>query len=132
MKKIILTVLVVGLFLGLSSTSYAQVGGCIGGNPFSDIFCTIFRPGQATSGNELLNIVRSIGGYLIVFAGIIAGIVIVAAGLMYMAAGSNPTKVANAKTTFKNGLIGALIVFAVGIIISTIVLLGTDWKKFFS
>ncbi len=65
-------------------------------------------------------------------AGIVAGIVIIVAGLVWVSAGNNSARVTTAKGIFKNGVIGALILFAAGLIINTIVLLATSWQTFFN
>ena len=124
MKKVFFSILVVSLFLGFYGTSYAQ-------NNFINQFNAVMGSAPA-SGNEVLDIVRSVAGYLIVFGGILAGIAIIASGIMFMAAGSNTARLAAAKSIFKNGVVGALILFAAGLIINTIILLATNWQQFFS
>ena len=88
--------------------------------------------GSATDTSEIFEILQSIGGFLLVAAGIIAGVVIIISGLVWMASGSNTARVTTAKAIFKNGIIGALIIFAAGLIINTIILIGTDWTGFFN
>lgn len=125
MKKVVFfAVLMMVLFLGWSNVSHAQ-------NNFINQFNIVMGAAPA-SGNELLDIIRSVAGYLIVAGGIIAGIAIIASGLMYMAAGSNPQRLTSAKAIFKNGVIGALILFAAGLIVNTIILLAVNWQQFFS
>ena len=124
MKKVILASLAIGLFVGFFNVSHAQ-------NQFIDQFNLVMNT-QPSSGDEVLDIVRSIAGYLIFLGGILAGIAIIVAGIMYMAAGSNPTRVSGARAIFKNGVIGALILFAAGLIVNTIILLATSWQTFFS
>ena len=124
MKKYLLLIVVAILFLGFFNVSYAQ-------NPFITQFQNVMGQAPAT-GNELLDIARSIAGYLIVLGGILAGIAIIVAGIMYMGAGSNVARAAAAKTIFKNGVIGALILFAAGLIVNTIILLAVQWQVFFS
>ena len=133
MKKIITTGLLVVVFMGLYSVANAQSPFCIPGPSFDAQLCytNTTNPGQAIGANTVFTIMQSIGGFLIATAGIVAGIVIVVAGFMYMASGSNQTRVAAAKTVFKNGVIGALILFAAGIIINTIILLASNWQTFF-
>lgn len=123
-KAFSLLFLVVSLFLVWSNVSYAQ-------NQFIQQFQIVMGAAPA-SGNEILDIMRSIAGYLIVTGGILAGIAIIVAGIMYMAAGSNPTRLTTAKSIFKNGVIGALILFAAGLIVNTIILLAVNWQQFFS
>lgn len=77
-------------------------------------------------------ILQSIAGFLIIAGGILAGIAILVSGIMYMSAGSDSTRLTTAKAWFKNGIIGALILFAVGLIINTILLVATDPFGFFS
>lgn len=113
-----------GLFLGWSNVSFAQ-------NQFIQQFNIVMGAAPA-SGNEVLDIIRSVAGYMIVAGGIIAGIAIIASGLMYMAAGSSPQRLGTAKAIFKNGVIGALILFAAGLIVNTIILLAVNWQQFFS
>ena len=82
--------------------------------------------------SDIVGILENIGGFLMVIAGILAGIVIVVAGIIFMSAGSDQTKVGTAKAVFKNGVIGALIIFAAGVIVNTIALLALDPFGFFS
>ena len=124
MKKLFLLVSVLGLFISLSNVSHAQ-------NPYIDQFLGVMSQ-EETSATDLVAIVTSIGGFLIVIGGILAGIAIIVSGLMYMGAGSNAARLASAKALFKNGVIGALILFAAGLIVNTIVLLATNWQQFFS
>lgn len=126
MKKAnLVLILMAGLFFGWSGVSHAYT------NSFIDMFSTVMGSAP-TSGNDLLDIMRSIAGYMIVAGGILAGIAIIASGLMYMGAGSNPQRLATAKGIFKNGVIGALILFAAGLIVNTIILLAVNWQGFFS
>src|SRR3989344_177707 len=54
-------------------------------------------------------------------AGIILAIIaIVVSGVMYLKAGGTEANITKAKTWFKNGIIGAFIILAVGVIILTI------------
>ena len=123
-KVILLVVVVLGLFLGWSNVSHAQ-------NPFILQFQNVLGQ-QPASANNLLDIMRSVAGFLIIAGGILAGIAIIASGVMYMAAGSNQTRVTSAKAVFKNGVIGALILFAAGLIVNTIILFAVDWETFFT
>lgn len=129
MKKVsIILVLVVGVSLFWSSSSYAQ---CFPREDYQQCFERINSPGVGLSAPTLTDLLENIGGFLIAAAGIIAGIVIIVAGIMWMGAGSNQTRVTSAKAIFKNGVIGALIIFAAGVIINTIVILASDWRNFF-
>jgi hypothetical protein len=123
MKKALVVVFFAGCLLSLAGVSYAQ-------NQFIDQFQIVMGAAPA-SGSEVLDIVRSVAGYLIVLGGIAAGIAIIASGLLYMAAASNTSRLATAKAVFKNGVIGALILFAAGLIVNTIILLAVNWQQFF-
>ena len=122
-KTISRAVLLLGVFILGSNVSYAQ-------NTFIDQFRLVMGASPA-SGSELLDILRSIAGYMIVAGGIMAGIAIIASGVMYMAAGSSQPRLTSAKAIFKNGVIGALILFAAGLIVNTIILLAINWQGFF-
>ena len=86
------------------------------------------RPIQVT---EILTIAENVGGFLRVLGGILVGITIILSGFVYFFAGSNQTRVKTAKDIFKAGVIGALIIFSVGIIIGTISGFATDPFQFF-
>lgn len=124
-KKLVLVYLVL---LSFALISFAQAQS----TPFSEYFQVTLDSSTGTNAMDLLDIAQSIGGFLLIAGSIIAGIAIIASGLMYMAAGSNSARLTTAKALFKNGVIGALIVFAAGLIVQTIVLLATDWRQFFS
>ena len=135
MRKIVFLGLLVALFLSWSNVSYALDPEC---DPLDLLYnldlCYQLTTGASTvsDATDVFEILRYIGGFLIAVAAVISGIVIIVAGLVYMSAGSNQTRVTSAKAIFKNGVIGALILFASGIIVSTISYLGTDPTGFFS
>ena len=87
--------------------------------------------GVPISLDSLISISENIGGFLMVLGGLLAGIVVVWAGIAYMTSGSDATKVKAAKDVLKAGLIGALIIFGSGVIINTIRALATDPLQFF-
>ena len=87
--------------------------------------------GTPLSGNTLIDLLQNTGGFLIVAGTVIAGIAIVWSGVVYMSSGNNSARVTSAKAIFKNGLIGALIVFGVGVIMQTLVALMSDPTGFF-
>lgn len=87
--------------------------------------------GVPISLDDLISISENIGGFLMVLGGILAGIVIIWAGIAYMTSGSDSTRVKTAKDVLKGGLIGALIIFGSGVIINTIKALATNPLKFF-
>jgi len=135
MKKALKAILLIAIFLSWSSASFAQTPECDQRSPLYNLQeCFRLTTGSSNiqSAGDVFDVLENIGGFLISAAGIVAGIVIIVAGLMWMAAGSNPARVTSAKAVFKNGIIGAIILFAAGIIVSTIVFLGSDPLGFFS
>lgn len=135
MKKVIFLVMLVVFLLGLASESNAQIPECTYGNRLYDPTRCYELTTQTTnlsSSRDILDILVRIGGFLVVVASIIAGIVIIVAGLFYMSAGSDTGRLTTAKAIFKNGIIGALILFAAGTIIGTIAFLATNPWGFFS
>lgn len=130
-KNLVLLVVVFAVFFSWSNVSHAQ---CVFPSvDFSQCFRTsVTQNGQGYIARDVLGILENIGGFLLVASGIIAGIVIIVAGVLYMGAGSNSARVATAKAVFKNGLIGALIFFAAGVIVNTIALIALDPFGFFS
>ena len=132
--------LVIGSIIVLSLTviqySYAQNPNphCNPGVTFNAQLCyqTTTDNQNALGAQGIFAILQNIGGFLMAAAGVIAGIVIIVAGLVWVSAGSNQTRVTSAKTIFKNGVLGSLIIFAAGLIINTIVLLATQWQSFFN
>jgi protein-S-isoprenylcysteine O-methyltransferase Ste14 len=65
-------------------------------------------------------ILRRIGTFLIMIAIVIAVIVLVWGGINYMTAGGDESKAEKAKTMIWNGIFGAAIVLAVGLILQTL------------
>lgn len=68
---------------------------------------------------------------MIILGGIIAGIAVIWSGIVYVTAGSNSTRVQDAKSMLKAAIIGALILFSVGVIISTIRNFASNPNSFF-
>lgn len=77
-------------------------------------------PGQPITFDELDYLIVRIADFLIVAGVLLAVIYIVWGGITYMAAGADTTKVTEAQTRIKNGIIGAAVILGVGVIISTI------------
>lgn len=88
-------------------------------------------PGVDIPLDYLLDLTRSLAGFLIIAGMVLVGITLVATGIVYLMSGGNSQKVAGAKNMFKAGLIGALIIFAPGVIISTVTGFGTNPLGFF-
>lgn len=87
--------------------------------------------GRPVTIDELLAIGQSIGGFLIIAGGILAGITIIGTGIMYLSAGSNTQRLTTAKGMFKAGIIGTFIIFGAGLLIVTIKGFATDPLQFF-
>lgn len=87
--------------------------------------------GRAVTIDELLLIGQSIGGFLMIAGGILAGITIIGTGIMYLSAGSNTQRLTTAKGMFKAGIIGAFIIFGAGVLIGTIKGVATNPLQFF-
>lgn len=87
--------------------------------------------GRAIKLDEILSLSNTLANYLYTIAIIIAGIALVWAGIVYMTAGGDSTKVNKAKGILVGALIGTFIVFASGAIISTIANFTTNPGGFF-
>lgn len=81
---------------------------------------------------DVVDIAENFSTFLITIGPVIIAIALIWSGLVYMYAGSDTTKVTLAKTIFKNGLIGGLIIFGIGTILATLEALGLDVFRFFS
>ena len=90
---------------------------------FYFLFSTVLAdlpPGQPITFDTLNQIIGRIARFIIILGPILAVIFIVWGGITYMAAGSDTTKVDEARARIKNGIIGAVVVLGVGVIINTI------------
>jgi len=76
--------------------------------------------GQQVGLVRITDLIRQVATFLIAVALIVAVIFILWGGIMYMAAGSDESKATAAKDRIKNGVIGAAVVLAVGLILSTV------------
>lgn len=86
--------------------------------------------GTGISLAEVEAIINQIARFMIVISLVVAVIFIIYGGLRYMTAGGDPARVKAATETIKNGVIGALVVLAVGVILQT--LAGLVSRTFFS
>ena len=77
-------------------------------------------PGQPITFNEIDYLIERIADFMIVAGVLLAVIYIIWGGITYMAAGADTTKITEAQTRIKNGIIGAAVVLGVGVIINTI------------
>ena len=69
---------------------------------------------------EIQNRIEQVARFLIVVGVILAVIFIIWGGIAYMFAGGDETKATAAKDRIKNGIIGAAVVLAVGVILQTV------------
>lgn len=76
--------------------------------------------GQGLTLAELGKLIAIVGSFLQSIGVLLAFIAIIVSGIMYMKAGANDKAIEKAKSWFKNALIGALIILAVGVIVNTI------------
>lgn len=79
----------------------------------------------------IIGLAQSVGGFLFILGGILAGLTLMISGVTYLLAGSDTTKIQNAKGIFKAGLIGSLIIFGMGTIVSLVSSFATDPFDFF-
>ena len=77
-------------------------------------------PGEPVTFDEVNRLIEQIANFMVVTSVLLAIIYIIWGGITYMSAGSDTTKVTEAQTRIKNGIIGAAIVLGVGVIINTI------------
>ncbi len=97
-------------------------------NLFSTIIAQL-PPGKPITFDELDYLIQRIAQFVLVTSVILAVIFIVRAGVTWMYAGADATKLTEAKAQLKSGIIGALIVLGVGVIINTLAALVT--REFF-
>jgi len=87
--------------------------------------------GAAVTLGDVKDIIETIARFLILVSVIVAVIFIVWGGMMYMMAGDDAAKATAAKSRIVNGIIGALVVLAVGLILQTLAGL-VNWTVFFN
>ena len=75
---------------------------------------------QGLSLGEVEQRIVDVAQFLIAIAVIIAVIFIIWGGIRYVMAGDDSSKSGSAKTTILNGVIGALVILAVGVIMQTL------------
>ena len=87
--------------------------------------------GQGLTLADVQGLITTVARFLILISVVIAVIFIVWGGMMYMMAGDDTTKSGAAKSRIVNGIIGALVILAVGLILQT--LSGVvNWTAFFN
>jgi hypothetical protein len=124
-SKIIFSVFVATLLV-LPLFAFAQfcIGGFCdntGGICTIDADCGVGLPGGVPiTLNDVALMIGSVANFLIYTSTVIAVVMIIWGGIMYMTAGGNDTKAATARTIIKNGIIGAAVVLGVGVILQTV------------
>ena len=88
-------------------------------------------PGQPVTLEDVRDLIETVARFLILISVIIAVIFIVWGGMMYMMAGDDVATWGEAKTRIVNGIIGALVVLAVGLILQTLATV-VNWTVFFN
>ena len=76
--------------------------------------------GTAVSLDEVQSLIEGIARFLIIVSIVIAVIFIIWGGIRWITAGGSEDAIKKAKQTVWNGIIGALIVLAVGVILQTL------------
>ena len=87
--------------------------------------------GTAVTLSDIQDIIETIARFLILVSVVVAVIFIVWGGMMFMMAGDDAAKATAAKSRIVNGIIGALVVLAVGLILRTLAGL-VNWTVFFN
>ena len=77
-------------------------------------------PGDPITYQKLTNLLDNTAKFLYTAGITLAVITLIVSGIMYFKSGAGPEGTKSAKTWFKNGIIGAFIILAVGVIILTI------------
>ncbi|PIR41071.1 MAG: hypothetical protein COV31_02925 [Candidatus Yanofskybacteria bacterium CG10_big_fil_rev_8_21_14_0_10_46_23] len=103
--------------------------------PLMSLGATILTPtvaggGRAVTLVEIENLINGIARFLVVISIVLAAAFIIIGGIMWIIARGDDDMVARAKKTILNGIIGALVVLAVGVILQTIS--GIVTRSFFS
>ena len=87
--------------------------------------------GQPITLTDVQGIIETIARFMILISVVIAVIFIVWGGISYMSAGDDASAAGAAKSRIVNGIIGALVVLAVGLILQTLASL-VNWTTFFN
>lgn len=90
---------------------------------FTQIFSTILAQlpvGRPITFNEIDYLIAKVATYIMLISVSLAIIFIVRAGITWMSAGADTSRIDEAKAQLKSGIIGALIVLGVGVIINTL------------
>lgn len=76
-------------------------------------------PGTELNLAKIQDIITTIANYLIVVGIVVAVVMIIWGGIKYMVARGDPKKATEAKDSIIHGIIGAVIILAVGVILNT-------------
>ena len=130
MRKL-LNILLVVVFLGLIGTS--ALAQCV---PGFGVYCppnpnTYLPGGVALNAYDLEGVLVNISLFLMFAGPVIVVIYIIWAGVIWTSAGDDQTKVKAAKDKLKQGIIGGLIIFGVGVIMETIRMFVQDPNSIF-
>jgi len=87
--------------------------------------------GEPVTLTKIQDVITSIAKFLIIISMVIAVIFIVWGGISYMTAGDDASRATAARSRIINGIIGALVVLAVGLILQTLATV-VDWNTFFN
>ena len=80
---------------------------------------------------DIQDLIGTIARFLIIISVVVAVIFIVWGGINYMAAGDDASRTSDAKARIFHGIIGALVVLAVGLILQTLATV-VNWTVFFN
>lgn len=75
--------------------------------------------GNAITLNEVENIIIRIANWLMIIGVVIAVLFLAWGGIKWITAGGDPKKADEAKGIIKNGIIGLVVLFAIGVILRT-------------
>ena len=81
--------------------------------------------------SDVQGLIETVARFLILTSVVIAVIFIVWGGISYMSAGDDSARSGAAKSRIVNGIIGALVVLAVGLILQTLASI-VNWTAFFN
>ncbi len=118
------------------SVAKVSVAAAMALMPMALVFAQLPTPtspyaGQPITLVDIQGIITTIARFLILVSVVVAVIFIVWGGMMYMMAGDDAAKAGAAKSRIVNGIIGALVVLAVGLILQTLASL-VNWTVFFN
>ncbi len=77
-------------------------------------------PGTPITLSDIMQLINSIVGYIVIISGVIVVGVIVWAGIMMATSGADSERFKKGQTILKQAVIGAIVIFGVGIIVRTI------------